>query len=375
MKKRILFMDRDGTLIAEPPVDYQVDSLEKLEFLPGIFRNLYRLRQSTDYLFVLVSNQDCMGSPSFPEEKFRLPHKKFLQALENEGICFDAIHIDPSLPEENSPDRKPGTGMLKEYMTGEYDLENSYVIGDRYTDIQLAANLGARGILYGNEQAAGELSNMGLSDHVVLVSQDWDEIGTFLRSSLRQVMHNRVTGETQITVKLSLDGEGRTRISTGLGFFDHMLDQLGRHGGLDLEINARGDLDVDEHHTIEDTAITLGEAVHMALGDKKGIERYAFVLPMDDSEAAVSLDFGGRAWLEWSVELKREKVGDFPTEMLFHFFKSFSDAARCNLNIKAEGSNEHHKIEAIFKAFARVLKQAVKLDPDNYDLPSTKGKL
>lgn len=375
MKRKILFIDRDGTLIEEPPGDCQVDSLEKLSFLPGVFRNLYRLRQSTDYLMVLVSNQDGLGTPSFPEEDFRLPHEKFLQCLRNEGIEFDAIHIDPSLPKDHSPNRKPGTGMLSAYLTEDYDLEHSFVIGDRVTDMELAANLKARGILYGNREEEKRVHRKGLMNHIALISNNWDEIGRFLRSSVRQASVTRTTGETEISVKLSLDGEGHTDITTGLGFFDHMLEQLGKHGGLDLEVRALGDLHVDEHHTIEDTALTLGEAFGIALGDKRGIERYGFVLPMDDCLASVSLDFGGRAWIEWQVELNREKVGDFPTEMLFHFFKSFSDSAKCNLNIRAEGKNEHHKIEAIFKAFARAVRKAVRLDPENHSLPSTKGKL
>jgi len=373
--KRVIFLDRDGTLIKEPPDDYQVDSLEKLEYLPGVFRNLHKIRNFTDYELVIVSNQDGMGTPSFPEEDFRIPHEKFLTAFQNEGVEFDAVFLDPSMPEENSPDRKPGTGMLKAYLQGDYDLENSMVIGDRITDIQLAKNLGAKGIFYGKEEVREELEAAGLSDQILLISDDWNQIYSFIRSDLRRSNVTRVTGETEIFVELSLDGEGRTEISTGLGFFDHMLDQLGRHGGLDLVIKARGDLHVDEHHTVEDTALALGEAISMALGNKRGIERYAFVLPMDDSLARVAIDFGGRPWIEWNVEFKREMVGDLPTEMFFHFFKSFSDAAGCNLNIEATGSNEHHKIESIFKGFAKALGKAVKLDPDNNSLPTTKGKL
>jgi len=365
--KKVLFIDRDGTLIREPAGDYQVDSLKKLEFLPGVFRNLYKLRHYTDYELVLVSNQDGLGTDSFPEADFILPHNKFLEAFRNEGVEFDAIHIDPSLPEENSPNRKPRTGMLKGYMEGEYDLENSFVIGDRKTDIELAANLGARAIFLGKDGITLDLT--------AYISDDWDQIYRFIRSQQRCASLSRVTSETEIHVNLSLDGEGRSQVSTGLGFFDHMLDQLGKHGGFDLEVKATGDLKVDEHHSMEDTAIALGEAFLQALGNKRGIERYAFVLPMDDSLATVVVDFGGRPWIEWEVEFKREKIGDVPTEMFFHFFKSFSDAARCNLNIQASGSNEHHKIEAIFKGFARALGKAVKLDPDNNKLPSTKGKL
>jgi imidazoleglycerol-phosphate dehydratase/histidinol-phosphatase len=373
--KRVIFLDRDGTLIKEPPDDYQVDSLEKLEYLPGVFRNLHKLRNFTNYELVIVSNQDGMGTSSFPEKDFRIPHEKFISAFRNEGVEFDAVFMDPSLPEENSPDRKPRTGMLKGYMQGDYDLEGSIVIGDRITDIQLAKNLGAKGIFYGKKEIRKELEAKELTDHLLLISDDWDEIYSFIRSGLRKSKVSRKTGETEIHVEISLDGEGTTDISTGLNFFDHMLDQLGRHGGLDLMVNASGDLQVDEHHTIEDTAITLGEAIAKALGNKRGIERYAFVLPMDDSLATVAIDFGGRPWIEWNVDFKREMIGDVPTEMFFHFFKSFSDAAKCNLNIEATGTNEHHKIESIFKGFAKALGKAVKLDPDNNRLPSTKGKL
>jgi imidazoleglycerol-phosphate dehydratase/histidinol-phosphatase len=373
--KRVIFLDRDGTLIKEPPDDYQVDSLEKLEFLPGVFRNLHKLRNFTDYELVIISNQDGMGTPSFPEEDFRLPHEKFITSFRNEGVEFDAVFMDPSMPEENSPDRKPSTGMLKSYMQGDYDLGKSIVIGDRITDIQLAKNLGAKGIFYGKKEVREELEAQGLLDQLLLISDDWDQIYSFIRSDLRRSKVTRVTSETEILVELSLDGEGRTDISTGLGFFDHMLDQLGRHGGLDLKVKATGDLHVDEHHTVEDTALALGKAISNALGNKRGIERYAFVLPMDDCLASVAIDFGGRPWIEWNVEFKREMIGDLPTEMFFHFFKSFSDAANCNLNIEASGNNEHHKIESIFKGFAKALGKAVKLDPDNNRLPTTKGKL
>lgn len=375
MKTRVIFLDRDGTLIKEPSDDYQLDSLEKLEFLPGVFRNLYKLRQFTGYELVVVSNQDGMGTASFPEVDFRLPHDKFITAFSNEGVEFDAVHIDPSLPEDQSPNRKPRTGMLTGYMEGDYDLKNSFVIGDRITDIELAKNLGARGIMYGGEGMKEELSKRGLSEHTSLVSDDWDHIYRFIRSDMRRSKVKRVTGETEISVELSLDGEGRTEISTGLGFLDHMLEQLGRHGGVDLMVKATGDLNVDEHHTIEDTAITLGEAFLEALGNKRGIERYAFVLPMDDALASVAMDFGGRPWIEWQVEFKRERIGDVPTEMFFHFFKSFSDAARCNLNIKATGNNEHHMIESVFKGFAKAIRMAVMLDTDSNRLPTTKGKL
>ncbi len=375
MKKRVIFLDRDGTLIKEPPEDYQVDSLEKLEFVPGVFRNLHKLRRFTGYALVLVSNQDGLGTASFPEKDYIPVHQKFLTAFRNEGVEFDAEHIDPSLPRENSPNRKPGTGMLTSYMGGAYDLENSYVIGDRITDIELARNLGAKGILFGSPAMEKVIEEKGLQENCTLVSDNWDEITRTIRSRMRYSRKTRVTGETQITVELSLDGEGRTEISTGLGFFDHMLDQLGRHGGMDLLVKANGDLHVDEHHTIEDTAITLGEAFLEALGDKRGIERYAFVLPMDDSLATVALDLGGRAWVEWDVNFTREMIGDVPTEMFFHFFKSFADSAKCNLNIRAEGENEHHMIESVFKGFARVIKMAVRQDAENQALPTTKGKL
>jgi imidazoleglycerol-phosphate dehydratase / histidinol-phosphatase len=375
MKKRVIFLDRDGTLLKEPPVDFQLDSLEKLEFIPGVFRNLHKLRNFTDYLLVLVSNQDGLGTDSFPTEDFTPAHEKFLTAFRNEGVEFDGEHIDPSMPEENSPNRKPRTGMLTEYLEGDYDLENSLVIGDRMTDIELARNLGAKGILYGPESMNEDIEEKGLSSSVALISDDWDHIYSFIRAGLRHSKISRVTGETDISVELSLDGEGKTDISTGLGFFDHMLDQLGRHGGMDLTVAVKGDLQVDEHHTIEDTAITLGEAFRKALGDKRGIERYAFTLPMDDALVTVALDLGGRPWMEWDVAFKREMIGDVPTEMFFHFFKSFADGALCNLNIRAEGGNEHHMIEAIFKGFARAIKNAVKLDPESNALPTTKGKL
>lgn len=375
MKKRVIFLDRDGTLVAEPPVDFQLDTLEKLEFIPGVFRNLYKLRMFTDYELVLVSNQDGLGTSSFPLEDYTPVHEKMLTAFKNEGVVFDAEHIDPSLPEENSPNRKPRTGMLTRYMEEDYDLENSLVIGDRKTDMELARNLGARAVFFASEKAGESLKEKGLDKSVDLVSENWDEIYRFIRAGLRKSELSRRTGETDISIKLSLDGEGRTDISTGLGFFDHMLDQLGRHGGMDLSVLVKGDLHVDEHHTIEDTAITLGEAFRKALGDKRGIERYAFTLPMDDALVTVALDLGGRSWIEWDVAFKREMIGDVPTEMFFHFFKSFTDGAKCNLNIRAEGENEHHMIEAIFKGFARAIRMAVKLDTESKTLPTTKGLL
>ena len=375
MKKRVIFLDRDGTLIREPEGDYQVDSLEKLEFMPGVFRNLHRIRQQTPYELVMVTNQDGLGTASFPEENFLPVQEKMLTAFRNEGVVFDAIHIDPSLPEDQSPNRKPRTGMLSAYLDGSYDLEHSFVIGDRLTDIELAGNLGARGILYGSQEQEENLRREGLEGICSLISDDWDRISQFLRSALRYSRVERVTGETNIEVQLSLDGEGLTDVATGLGFLDHMLDQLGRHGGMDLIVRAEGDLHVDEHHTVEDTALALGEAFSEAIGDKRGMERYAFVLPMDDSLATVAVDFGGRPWIRWNVDFKRDRIGEVPTEMFFHFFKSFSDTAKCNLSIEAEGENDHHKIEAVFKGFARALRQAVRLNPDEHRLPTTKGKL
>jgi len=333
--------------------------------MPGVFRNLHKLRHFTDYELVVVSNQDGMGTDAFPEADFRVPHEKFLEAFRNEGVEFDAVHMDPSLPGENSPNRKPRTGMLTKYLGGSYDLENSYVIGDRATDMELAQNLGAKGILIGNED----------STIAEVICTDWDQVYRHIRSQQRSATVLRSTNETEITIKLSLDGEGHTKVSTGLGFFDHMLDQIGRHGGLDLEVEVNGDLHVDEHHTIEDTALALGEAFLLALGNKRGIGRYGFVLPMDDSLASVAIDFGGRPWIEWSADFTREKIGDMPTEMFFHFFKSFSDAAKCNLNMEVKGDNEHHMIEGLFKAFARAVGMAVKLDPESMHLPTTKGKL
>jgi imidazoleglycerol-phosphate dehydratase/histidinol-phosphatase len=373
--KKVIFLDRDGTLIREPEEDHQVDSLEKLEFTPGVFRNLYRMRQLPGFELVVVSNQDGLGTAAFPEEKFRLPHDKFIIAFRNEGVEFDAVLIDPSLPGEGSPGRKPATGMLQRYLEGDYDLARSWVIGDRYTDMELARNLGARGILYAEDEMHDLPGEKGPAGWVDLVSGDWDRIYRHIRAAMRRGVVERVTGETKVRVELSLDGEGRTDISTGLGFFDHMLEQLGRHGNFDLVIRTEGDLHVDEHHTIEDTGITLGMAFSEALGDKRGIGRFAFVLPMDDSLAQVAVDLGGRPWLEWEVRFRREMIGDVPTEMFFHFFRSFSDAAGCNLNIRASGSNAHHKIESVFKAFARALRQAVRLDPENNSLPTTKGKL
>ena len=371
--KRALFIDRDGTLVIEPPVDYQLDSLEKLVFYPKVFRNLYFIRKQLDFEFVMVTNQDGLGTDSFPEDTFWPAHDKMLKTLEGEGIRFDDILIDRSFPEENSPNRKPRTGMLGRYLSGEYDLANSYVIGDRLTDMQLAANLGAKGIwLRPDDVEARQLLTEDTAISPVLITDDWDRITEYLFAGERRATIRRTTKETDIFVEVNLDGHGRTEISTGLGFFDHMLDQIGKHSGIDLTVRVKGDLEVDEHHTIEDTAIALGEALLKALGDKRGIERYGYCLPMDDCLCSVALDFGGRPWLVWDAAFHREKVGDMPTEMFLHFFKSLSDAARMNLNIKAEGTNEHHKIEGIFKALARSIKMAIRRDIYRYELPSTK---
>lgn len=374
--KRALFIDRDGTLVIEPPVDYQLDSLEKLVFYPKVFRNLYFIHKQLDFEFVMVTNQDGLGTDSFPEDTFWPAHDKMLKTLEGEGIRFDDILIDRSFPEENSPNRKPRTGMLGRYLSGEYDLANSYVIGDRLTDMQLAANLGAKGIwLRPDDVEARQLLTENTAISPVLITDDWDRITEYLFAGERRATIRRTTKETDIFVEVNLDGHGRTEISTGLGFFDHMLDQIGKHSGIDLTVRVKGDLEVDEHHTIEDTAIALGEALLKALGDKRGIERYGYCLPMDDCLCSVALDFGGRPWLVWDAAFHREKVGDMPTEMFLHFFKSLSDAARMNLNIKAEGTNEHHKIEGIFKALARSIKMAIRRDIYRFELPSTKGTL
>lgn len=374
MKKKALFIDRDGTLIFEP-ADEQIDSLEKLEFIPKVFRNMYLIQKNLDYELVMVTNQDGLGTASFPEETFWPAHNKVLGAFEKEGVTFDDILIDRSFPHENLPTRKPGTGMLGKYLNGDYDLANSFVIGDRLTDIQLAKNIGAKGILINIGDLVEQMEKQGLSNHCVLVSNDWDDIYACVAAPVRTAIVERTTKETSISVSLNLDGSGVCEISTGLHFFDHMLNQIGRHSGVDLKINVKGDLEVDEHHTIEDTALGLGEAFRKAIGSKKGMERYGFCLPMDDCLAMAAIDFGGRPWLVWDAEFKREKVGDMPTEMFLHFFKSFSDAALCNLNIKAEGTNEHHKIEAIFKATAKAIKMAIKRDIFNFELPTTKGKL
>jgi imidazoleglycerol-phosphate dehydratase/histidinol-phosphatase len=372
MKKKVLFIDRDGTLVVEPPVDYQLDSLEKLEFLPKVFRYLGHIARELDYELVMVTNQDGLGTASFPEETFWPAHEKIMQAFANEGIHFKKVFIDRTFPHENAPTRKPGTAMLAEYLQGGYDLENSYVLGDRYTDVLLAKNLGAKGIYLNTDEA---MQQHGLEAHCALQTTDWAAIYTFLRLQRRTASVRRTTKETDIAVELDLDGSGIGKMHTGLGFFDHMLDQIARHSGIDLAVRVQGDLHIDEHHTIEDTALALGEAFRRALGDKLGLERYGYCLPMDDCLAQVAIDFGGRPWLVWEADFKREKIGEMPTEMFLHFFKSFSDAALCNLNIKAEGQNEHHKIEAIFKAFARAIKMAIRRDPFSNQLPSTKGVL
>lgn len=372
MQKRALFIDRDGTIAVEPPVDYQLDSLEKLEFVPGVMRSLRFLRDRMDFEFVMASNQDGLGTASFPEETFWPAHNLILKTLEGEGIKFDDILIDRSMPADNAPTRKPRTGMFTKYLTDEYDMSQSYVIGDRATDIELAYNLGCKGILM--QDSANDLPEF-LKETCVFASRDWWKIAEFIFAGERHASSHRVTKETDILVDLNLDGTGQCNISTGIGFFDHMLEQIGRHGSIDLTVIAKGDLNVDEHHTIEDTGIVLGECLKKALGDKRGIERYGYALPMDDCQCQVTLDFGGRSWLVWNAQFHREKVGDMPTEMFLHFFKSLSDAAAMNLNIQAEGDNEHHKIEGIFKAFARAVKMAVRRDVWNYSLPSSKGVL
>jgi imidazoleglycerol-phosphate dehydratase / histidinol-phosphatase len=368
---KLLFIDRDGTLIIEPD-DQQIDSLEKLEFVPGVFRALGKIAASGAFELIMVTNQDGMGTKSFPEDTFWPAHQKMIHALSNEEITFKAVHIDRSMPSENKLTRKPGTGMLGNYMTGQYDLSNSFVIGDRLTDLELAVNLGCRAILLNHKQIAIPEK---LKEVCVLSTASWEEIANMLLSPRRVASVTRTTKETDIRVKINLDGSGKATIHTGLGFFDHMLDQLSRHGSIDLEVDVKGDLHIDEHHTIEDTALTLGEAFARALGDKRGISRYGFCLPMDDSLAQVAVDFGGRPWLVWKAEFKRETIGDVPCEMFFHFFKSFSDTARCNLNVQCEGDNEHHKIEAIFKAFARAIRMAIVRDPNSMALPTTKGTL
>lgn len=364
-KKKVLFIDRDGTILLEPPTDYQVDSFDKFSFYPGVITNLYKIATELDYELVMVTNQDGLGTDSYPEETFWPYQNKMLEILAGEGINFSHIHIDRSFEHQNLPTRKPGLGMLQQYFSDAYDLPNSYVIGDRITDIQMAENLGSKSIYLKNE----------MNDRAALSTTSWNDIYTFLRLPDRKATIIRNTNETNIQVELNLDGKGLMHIQTGLGFFDHMLEQLSKHSGVDMTIQVKGDLHIDEHHTIEDTAIALGEAFAQAIGNKLGISRYGYLLPMDDVLAQVALDFSGRPWIVWEAEFKREKVGDMPTEMFYHFFKSFSDASKCNLNIKAEGANEHHKIEAIFKAVAKSIKMALARDLNNMALPSTKGIL
>jgi imidazoleglycerol-phosphate dehydratase/histidinol-phosphatase len=378
--KRVLFIDRDGTIVLEAPPTYQLDSFEKVRFYPEAFRYLSRIAAELDYELVMVTNQDGMGTEAFPEDHFWPVHRHIIQSFEGEGVVFSAVHIDRSFPHDNAPTRKPGTGMLTRYLNNpDYDIANSFVIGDRITDVQLAKNLGCRAIWMNQDPGLGaaEISHSldELRPVIALESPHWREIYSFLKAGLRQVSHRRKTNETDIRIELNADGHGKSDIRTGLGFFDHMLDQVARHGRVDLAIHAEGDMHIDEHHTIEDTGIALGEAFAMALADKRGMERYGFALPMDEADAKVLIDFGGRNWIVWKAEFKREKIGEMPTEMFFHFFKSFSDAAKCNLHIECQGDNEHHKIEAIFKAFAKAIRMAVKRDPMSSYLPSTKGTL
>mgnify|MGYP006072871217 FL=1 len=378
--KKVLFIDRDGTLAIEPPLDYQLDALEKLTFYPKVFQYLAKIAKELDYELVMVTNQDGLGTDSFPEDTFWPAHNKLIQAFENEDIVFSEVLIDKTFPRENAATRKPRTGLLTKYLVdGAFDLENSYVIGDRLTDIELAKNLGAKGIFINSVVglASEELSveKEQLQEVIALETQDWKNIYEFLKLSNRTAEITRNTNETKIYIRVNLDGTGKSEIDTGIAFFDHMLDQIARHGNMDLTIQVQGDLEVDEHHTIEDTMIALGAVFAEALGDKLGMERYGFCLPMDDCLAQVAIDFGGRNWLVWDATFQREMIGKMPTEMFFHLFKSFTDGAKCNLNIKAEGANEHHKIEGIFKAFAKAVKMAVKRDAEKMILPSTKGML
>ena len=376
--KKVLFIDRDGTIIKET-VDEQIDAFDKMTFYPKAFTFLGKIAKELDYELVMITNQDGLGTDSFPEETFWPVHNFIMNSFENEGVVFDKVFLDRTFPHENANTRKPGTGLLTAYFSGDYDLTNSFVIGDRLTDMELAKNLGAKGIFINDETnlGTGEITvkREELAAYIDIETNDWEKIYEFLKLKDRVSEISRKTNETDIEIKVNLDGTGKSNIKTGLAFFDHMLDQLARHGQMDLDIKVNGDLEVDEHHTIEDTAIALGEVFHKALGTKLGIERYGFCLPMDDCLAQVAIDFGGRNWLVWDAEFNREKVGDMATEMFLHFFKSFSDGAKANLNIKAEGTNEHHKIEAIFKAFAKAIKMAVKRDVEKMVLPSTKGML
>lgn len=381
MAKRILFIDRDGTLINEAPPTYQLDSFDKLTFYPHMFQYMHRIASEFDYELIMVTNQDGLSTDSFPENTFWPLHNLVMKSMEGEGIHFDAVYIDRTFAADNAPTRKPNTGMLKVYLNNpDFDMENSFVIGDRITDMQLAKNLGCKGIWLNNDASLGgaeikdKVEDLRQST-IILETKDWSDIYSFLKVGLRKVSHERITNETKIKIELNVDGTGEADIHTGLGFFDHMLEQIARHGKMNISIQTTGDLHIDEHHTIEDTGIALGEAFAKALADKRGMERYGFALPMDDAEAKVLIDFGGRNWFVWKTEFKREKLGQMPTEMFFHFFKSFSDAAKCNLNIECKGDNEHHKIEAIFKAFAKAIRMAVKKDPISNYLPSTKGVL
>lgn len=367
MKKRVLFIDRDGTLIVEPSITFQINNLEELEFLPGVIRNLYFIRKHLNFELVMVTNQDGLGTFVYPQSNFDIVQKKMLNIFQNEGIFFDNIFIDKSFPEDNLPTRKPGTEMLTQYFSDDYDLNSSYVIGDRLTDVELAKNLGCKAILLSHK------TNPILNTSLITIS--WDKISEFLFAGERKTVVQRTTKETNIYIEINIDGKGKTDIFTGLGFFDHLLEQIGKHSGIDLVVKVKGDLNIDEHHTIEDTGIALGNALSQALTDKRGIERYGFCLPMDDCLCLVAVDFGGRSWLVWEADFNREKIGDMPTEMFPHFFKSLSDAAKINLTIKAKGQNEHHKIEGIFKSFARAIKMAIHRDIFNYELPSTKGIL
>lgn len=377
--KRLLFIDRDGVVLQEPPTNFQVDSTDKTSFVPGAITALARIAAELDYYKVMVTNQDGLGTASYPEADFYPYQNLMIRTLEGEGFVFDEIHVDKTFAEENKPTRKPGIAMVQHLVNNDqFDLANSYVIGDRWSDIELAKNLGCKAIYFRSPVQSlllTEEQEARLRDTIAFETDSWTDIYSFLKLGLRKLVHERNTNETQIKVELNLDGSGKAVINTGLGFFDHMLDQIARHGKMDLNITAKGDLHIDEHHTIEDTGIALGEAFAKALADKRGMERYGFALPMDEAEAKVLIDFGGRNWIVWNAEFKREKIGEMPTEMFFHFFKSFSDAAKCNLNIECKGENEHHKIEAIFKAFAKAIKMAVKRDPLSNYLPSTKGVL
>jgi imidazoleglycerol-phosphate dehydratase/histidinol-phosphatase len=379
--KKVLFIDRDGTLIKEAPPTYQLDSFSKLEFYPDMFYYMRRIATELDYELVMVTNQDGLGTASFPEDTFWPVQNFVMTNLDNEAIHFSEVFIDRTYPSDNAPTRKPATGMLTRYINNpDYDLANSFVIGDRITDMQLAKNLRCKGVWLNIDSSLGAAEINDTIDElkketIVLETPDWAAIYDYLKLPPRKIIHQRNTNETKITVEVNLDGTGKSTVNTGLAFFDHMLDQLARHGNVDLNVECKGDLHIDEHHSIEDTGIALGEAIAQALGDKRGIERYGFLLPMDDCLAQVAIDFGGRSWIEWAAEFKREKIGEMPTEMFYHFFKSFSDAAKCNLNIKAEGENEHHKIESIFKAFAKSIKMAAKRDINNNALPTTKGLL